>query len=179
MAISKARKDELIAQYIDLLNQSEAIFLTGYTGLDVRQMQALRLEVRKVEGTYHVTKNTLLRLALEEVGKPVPADLMNGQVAAGFAKDEAPSLAKALTDFAKDEEMLVIKGGILGNELLSADQVKALAKLPSLDELRAQLLGLIQGPARSIAGTVASSVRQVVNVVDAYAQSEGDDEPSA
>ena len=179
MAISKARKDKLVAQYIDLLNQSEAIFLTEYTGLDVKQMQALRLEVRKVEGTYRVTKNTLLKLALEQTGKPVPTDLMNGQVAAGFAKDEGPTLAKALTDFAKAQEMLVIKGGILGSELLSADQVEALAKLPSLDELRAQLLGLIQGPARNIAGTVASGVRQVVNVVDAYAKSEGDDEPSA
>ena len=178
MAISKARKDELVAQYVDLISQSEAVFLTEYTGLDVRQMQALRLEVRKVDGTYHVTKNTLLKLALEESGKPVPDDLMMGQVAAGFARSEAPSLAKALTNFAKDEEMLVIKGGILGDELLSADQVTALAKLPSLDELRAQLLSLLQGPARNIAGTVAGGVRQVVNVVDAYAKLEGEAETS-
>ena len=178
MAISKARKDKLVAQYVDLLNQSEAIFLTEYTGLDVKQMQALRLEVRKVDGTYRVTKNTLLKLALEESGKPIPADLMTGQVAAGFTENEAPSLAKALTNFAKDEEMLIIKGGILGNELLSADQVVALAKLPSIDELRAQLLSLLQGPARNIAGTVAGGVRQVVNVVDAYAKVEGEAETS-
>ena len=179
MAISKARKDELVAQYVDLVNQSEAIFLTEYTGLDVKQMQALRMEVRKVDGTYHVTKNTLLKLALEESGKPIPDDLMAGQVATGFALTEAPTLAKALTNFAKDEEMLVIKGGILGDELLSADQVVALAKLPSMDELRAQLLSLLQGPARNIAGTVAGGVRQVVNVVDAYAKVEGEAESSA
>jgi large subunit ribosomal protein L10 len=179
LAITKARKDELVAQYVDLLNQSEAVFLTEYTGLDVKQMQALRLEVRKVDGTYRVTKNTLLKLALEESGMPIPADLMNGQIAAGFAKNEAPSLAKALTEFAKDEGMLVIKGGILGDELLSADQVDALAKLPSMDELRAQLLSLLQGPARNIAGTIAGSVRQVVNVVDAYSKIEGEAEPSA
>ena len=166
MAISKARKDQLVAQYVDLLNQSEAIFLTEYTGLDVKQMQALRFEVRKVEGTYKVTKNTLLRLALEESGKPVPADLMMGQVAAGFAMNEAPTLAKTLTEFAKGEEMLVIKGAILGDQLLTADQVEALAKLPSLDELRAQLLGLIQGPARNIAGTIAGGVRQVAPEYD-------------
>ncbi len=179
MAISKARKDRLVAQYLDLLNQSKAIFLTEYTGLDVRQMQALRHEVRKADGTYQVTKNTLLRLALEEAGKPVPVDLITGQLAAGFAMNEAPTLAKALTDFARREEMLVIKGAILGNELLSADQVKALAKLPSLDELRAQLLSLLQGSARNIAGTIASGVRQVVNVVDAYAQTEDETEPNA
>lgn len=178
MAISKARKDELVAQYLDLLNHSKAIFLTEYTGLDVHQMQDLRQELRKVEGSYHVTKNTLLRLALEEAGKPVP-DYMTGQIAAGFALNEAPSLAKALINYAKNEEMLVIKGAILGNELLSAEQVEALAKLPSLDELRAQLLSLLQGSARNIAGTIAGGVRQVVNVVDAYARMEGEAEPSA
>jgi len=179
LAISKKRKDELVNQYVELLKQSRAVFLTEYTGLDVKQMQELRSEVRKVDGAYHVTKNTLLRLALEESGKPVPKDLLAGQSGAGFALSEAPSLAKVLTEFAKGQEELTIKGGILGTDILTAAQVEALANLPSLDELRAQIIGLVQAPARNIASTIAGGIRQVVNVIDAYAKSEDEAEATA
>ncbi|HCB49164.1 MAG TPA: 50S ribosomal protein L10 [Chloroflexi bacterium] len=174
MAISKQKKEELVAEYAELLNQSRAVFLTEYTGLDVKHMQQLRSEVRKVEGAYRVTKNTLLLLALEKSGKPVPTDLMTGQLAAGFALQEVPALAKTLTEFAKDQEQFTIKGGILGDKLLTAEQVEELAKLPTLDELRATIIGLIQTPARNVVSTVASSVQQVVNVLDAYAKQEGE-----
>lgn len=170
MAISKARKEELVAQYKDLIENSRALFLTEYTGLTVAQMEALRAEVRKADGAFHVTKNTLLALALEETGNPVPSELLQGQVASGFALGEAPALAKALVNYAKDEELLVLRGGIMETNLLSADDVDALAKLPSLDQLRAQILGMINAPARDIAGIIASGVRQVVNVIDAYAK---------
>ena len=170
MAISKQRKEDLVAQYAELLDSSKAVFLTEYTGLDVKQMQQLRGEVRKAEGIFRVTKNTLLLHALEEAGKPAPADLLVGQLASGFALNEAPTLAKALTDFAKEVEEFTVKFGILEDELLTAEQVKALASLPSLDELRAQIIGLIGAPAQNITSTVANGVRQVINVVDAYAQ---------
>ena len=176
MAINKERKDYLVAQYIELLEQSEAIFLTEYTGMDVKQMQQIRGDVRKVDGAYHVTKNTLLLYALEQTGKPAPADQLSGQLATGFALKEAPTVAKALVDFAKSQETFTIRGGILGDEWLTAEQVEALAKLPTLDELRAQLIGLIQAPARNIAATLASGVRQVVNVLDAYAKQEETEE---
>jgi large subunit ribosomal protein L10 len=178
LAISKQKKEELVAEYSELLNQSRAVFLTEYTGLDVKQMQDLRSEVRKAEGTYRVTKNTLLLLALEKSGKPIPADLLTGQLATGFALQEVPTLAKTLIDFAKDQEQFVIKGGILGDKLLTAEQVEELAKLPSLDELRAKIIGLIQTPAINIVSTINSGVQQVVNVLDAYARqgSEGEEE---
>lgn len=179
MAISKKRKDELVAQYVELLNQSRAIFLTEYTGLDVKQMQALRAEVRKADGAYHVTKNTLLRYALEQTGKSVPDDFLVGQLATGFALNEVPSVAKALLDFVKEAEELQIVGGILGDEVLTADQVKYLAQLPSRDELRSQIISLIQAPARNIAAVVAGGIRQVVNVIDAYATQEENAEAAA
>ena len=109
---------------------------------------------------------------------PVPADQLVGQLATGFALDEVPSLAKALTDFLKDEEDISVKFGILGEDILTAEEVLALAKLPSLEELRAQILGMIQAPARNVASVVAGGVRQVVNVLDAYAKTEGESEPS-
>lgn len=176
MAISKQKKEELVAEYTELLNQSNAVFLTEYTGLDVKQMQDLRSEVRKAEGSYRVTKNTLLLLALEKSGKPIPADLLTGQLATGFALQEVPALAKTLTEFAKDQEQFAIKGGILGEKLLTAEQVEELAKLPSLDELRAKIISLIQAPAINFVSTLNSGVQQVVNVLDAYARQEGEDE---
>jgi large subunit ribosomal protein L10 len=174
LALTKKRKEDLVAQYLEWISQSNAIFLTEYTGLSVKQLQSLRVEVRKAESAFHVTKNRLLRLALEQSGKSVPAELLTGQLSTGFALKEAPTLAKALSDFAKREEQLVIKGGFLGDDLLSADQVLALAKLPTMEELHAQILGLIQAPARNLAAVVAGSVRQVVNVLDAYATKEGE-----
>lgn len=176
MAISRARKEELVGQYMELLDQSQAVFLAEYAGLDVKQMEALRGDVRKVDGRLHVTKNTLLIYALEQQGKPVPSELLNSQIVTGFALGEVPALAKALVDFAKRQDDLVVKGAILGENILTLDQVKNLAELPSLDELRAQIIGLISAPARNIASTVASGVRQVVNVLDAYARSEGEAE---
>ena len=109
----------------------------------------------------------------------IDRDLLIGQLGTGFAMNEVPTLAKALTEFAKEEEDLKIVGGLLDGELLSADEVKALAELPSLDELRAQIIGMLQAPARNLVGVFAGGVRQVVNVLDAYAKQEEEAEVSA
>lgn len=172
MAISKARKDELLAQYSELIEQSRAIFLTNYKGLSVKKIEALRDEVAKADGAFHVTKNTLLKLALERAEIDIPDSLLQGQIATGFALSEAPSLAKTLVDYAKKEDSLELMGGFLGSEYLQADGVESLAKLPSLDELRGTIVGLVSAPARNVASVVASGVRQVVNVVDAYSKKE-------
>lgn len=170
MAIKKERKDELLALYQEWLNQSDVVFLAEYKGINVKRMEDLRGQVRQADGLFSVTKNTLLELALRESGKAVPTDLLTGQVAAGFALGEVPALAKALVDFAKTEDKLVLKGGVLGNRLLNKEDVIALASLPSLDQLRGQIIGLISAPARNVAATIAGGVRQLVNVLDAYAK---------
>lgn len=172
MAISKERKEELVTQYKELIGNSRALILADYGGMSVKRMEGLRAKVRDANGAFYVTKNTLLKIALEETGQPVPDELLLGQVATGFALGEVPSLAKALVDFAKEEDNLKLKGGIMEGEMLSTDQVESLASLPSLDELRAQIIGLINAPAQNIAGVIAGGVRQVVNVLDAYARSE-------
>jgi large subunit ribosomal protein L10 len=179
LAISRQRKKELVDLYIDMINKSNALFLTEYTGLSVKDLQKLRGEIREVDGTYLVTKNTLLLHALEQTGKPVQADLLVGQLATGFAHSEAPAVAKMLSKFSKDSEQFAIKFGIMDDVFLTAEQVEALANLPTLDELKAQLLGLIQAPARNMASVVAGGVRQVVNVLDAYTTQESDAEAAA
>lgn len=177
MAISRERKEELVAFYVDLLEQSKAVFLTEYRGISVAQMEQLRSDVRGVDSAFHVTKNTLLRTALEQSGRSIPEELLLGQTAAGFALGELPALAKALVEFSDDFEAFVIKGGMMNGDFLSAEEIKALADLPSLDELRAQIIGLVNAPAQNIANTVNNGVSQLVNVLHAYStQEEGGEE---
>ena len=179
MAISKEKKEELVAQYADLIQQSRALILTEYKGMSVSDMETLRSKVRDVNGAFYVTKNTLLKLALEESGTTVPDELLTGQVATGFALGETPSLAKVLVDYADKADNLVIRGGIMETNLLTEEQVEVLAKLPSLEELQAQIIGLISAPASNLVTTIANGVRQVVNVVDAYSKSEGTEADAA
>ena len=170
MAIKKARKDELVEQYTDLLKNSSAIFLTQYGGMSVKDLEALRIKVSEADGQINVTKNTLLRIAMEANELTPPLDLMNGQVATSFALGEVPTLAKVLVDSAKTNDKLTIIGGMLGDRRLTPAEIEALATLPSLDQLRAQILGLVSAPAQGIVSAVANGVRQVVNVLDAYAK---------
>jgi large subunit ribosomal protein L10 len=179
LAISKEKKEELVAQYKDLIQQSDALILAEYKGMSVSDMERLRSKVREADGAFYVTKNTLLKLALEESGTKIPDELLTGQVATGFALGEAPSLAKALVDFADKADNLSIRGGVMEMNLLTEEQVEALAKLPTLEELHAQILGLISAPARNLVSTIANGVRQVVNVVDAYSKSEGTEADAA
>jgi large subunit ribosomal protein L10 len=117
---------------------------------------------------------------MEEVDLVPPLELLTGQVATSFALGEATTLAKVLVDQAKANEKLRIIGGMLGNRSLSAAEVEALATLPSLNQLRAQILGLISAPSQGIVSAVANGVRQVVNVLDAYAKKdEAAAEPAA
>lgn len=172
MAISKARKDELVAQYTKLIEESDGIFLAEYKGVNVKSLESLREDVNKAGGAFHITKNTLFKIALEQTNQPVPEDLLQGQIATGFALSEVPTLAKAVVKFAESEDRLVIKGGIFSGRVLSVDDVEALAKMPSLDQLRGQLIGLLNAPAQNIVSVVTNGVRQVINVIDAYAKSE-------
>lgn len=170
MAITKQRKDELVGQYKELLGQSSAIFLTEYNGVTVKEMEALRVKIGEADGRINVTKNTLLRIALEESDLAAPPELLTGQIATSFALGEVPTLAKVLVEQAKTNDKLKIVGGLLGNRPLTPKEIEALASLPPLNQLRAQILGLINAPAQGIASAVTNGVRQVVNVLDAYAR---------
>lgn len=172
MAISKKRRNELVKEYAGLLQKSEALVITSYNGLSVKNIELLRRKVRDASGEFHVVKNTLAAIAIKQAGLPVPEDLLSGSSAIGFAFSDVPGVAKVLSDYAKDSEFVKVKGGVMGNKLLDAKQVSALASLPPLPVVRAQLLGLLNTPATRLAGTVAGGVRQVVNVVKAYADKE-------
>lgn len=170
MAISRKKKEQLVQTYVDQLKESEAVILADYRGLTVGQLQELRGKIREAEGSFAVVKNTLAERALTDAGLPVPEEMLFGPVGIGFCGNNIPGVAKAVADFAKANEALEIKGGLMGDKVITEDDVKNLAKLPSLDVLRAQMLGLINAPATQLVGVVAGGVRQMVNVLNAYSE---------
>lgn len=169
MAITKERKDELLQTYTELIKRSEGMILIEYRGLNMKGMGPLRNKVREASGELRVVKNTLALKALRDAGLTPPESLLTQTTAIGFAFSDVPGVAKALTALAKDSEFIKVKGGMLGKQVLNPKEVEALADLPPLPVLRAQLLGLISTPATRLTGVIAGGVRQVVNVVKAYA----------
>lgn len=178
MPLTKERKEELVEEYVDLLKQSRAIVFADYRGMTNKQMTQVRNAVREANGVFLVTKLTLLKRALEQAGYPVPPRTLDGYpLAVGFALQEVPGVAKALADFAEDAEVMELHGALLGERLLSPQEVESIAELPPLDTLRAQLIGLLDAPASQLVGVLQAGVAQVINVINAYAeQGEGGDD---
>ncbi|MGD2161712.1 MAG: 50S ribosomal protein L10 [Anaerolineales bacterium] len=172
MALTRERKQELVSEYKEILSQNKAIILTHYQGLTVPQMEALRAQVRESGGNYQVVKNTLVKMAFEDVGLPQPEGGLDGPTAIGATSDDLPGLAKAIVDLSKEVDVFHVKSAIIDGEVFDAAEIVRLAELPPLPVLRAQLLGLVQTPARNIAGVLAGSMRQVVNVLNAYSEQE-------
>ena len=177
MAISKERKTELVADYIDKLNHSQGMVLADYRGLTVAAMTDLRQRLREADGAFQVVKNTLFKRALEEVGIPVPEEHLRGPVAVGFCLKDPPPVAKVLMDFAKETQILGIQGAILGTRFIGRDAVKDLADLPPREILLAQLLGAVQGPMSGLVSTIAAPMRELVQVLQARSE-QGADESS-
>lgn len=173
MAISKEQKEKLVAQYGESIAASRGIIITEYRGLSAGELGKVRAAVREANGSYNIIKLTLFKLALEKAGIAVPEDLLTGPVAIGYCHQEVPAVAKVFKEFSKSQEELVVKGGLLGTRRLSLKDVETIADLPPLEIVRAQLMGVINGPARNLAGVVAGGVRQVVNVLNAYAEKDG------
>lgn len=171
MAITRGKKETQLAAYAENIDNSSALFVTTYKGLSVNDMNALRQKIREANGSYTVIKNTLAKRALQDAEMAGLDDLLEGQIGTTFCFGDPPPVAKALVDFADDNDALQIKGGLLDGTILDAKGIEALADLPPMEVIRAQLLGILSAPASQLTGVVASSVRQVVNVVNAYADS--------
>lgn len=168
MAISRQRKIELVTQYVEQLKESQGIILADYRGLTMGNLNTIRQALQPVHGRFQVVQNRLLMLALREAGMTVPEDWLVGPTAVGFCYGEVQPVARALTDAAKELDGLRVKGGLAGKSVVAAEQVRILADLPSREVLLAQVLGTIHAPASRVAGVVASGIRQVVNVLQAY-----------
>jgi large subunit ribosomal protein L10 len=172
LAITQERKNELIAQYVEWVKNSRALVLTQYVGLTMKDIDALRAKVRENGGEFHIIKNTLAKLAFEQAGYSIPADQLEGSTAVVFAFTDAPATVKTVTEFTKNSDFLKIKGGFLDKQALSAEGVRALAELPPLPIVRAQLLGTLLAPASKLVRTLAEPGRMIAAVIQAHAEPE-------
>jgi large subunit ribosomal protein L10 len=172
LAITKERKEKLIARYSHWIEQSKGVVVAEYMGLTMKDFDALRAKIREVGGEFHVVKNTLITRSLEQVGMSAPADDFVKSTAVAFAFSDAPAVAKLMSEFARTNEFVKIKSGYLDKQRLSAEAVKALADLPPLPVMRGQLLGTILAPASKLVRTLAEPGRMIAAVIKAHAEPE-------
>jgi len=169
LAITRERKEELVSLYGELLGQATGVVFADYKNVTVAQVAQMRSKLRDVQGTYVITKNTLFKIALQNAGWPVPDDLLAGPTGVVFGAANFPQVAKVALGFVKDyENLFAIKGGIMTGSLLNAKQVETVSNLPSLDELRSQLAGLISQPAAGLVSVINAGVAAVPQVLQAY-----------
>ena len=166
--MDRAQKAESIETLKGVFEGAGAVVVTHYLGLTVAEMTDLRGRLRKEGATLKVVKNTLVQKALDgSVGEAGDA-LFTGPVAIAYAPDPV-SAAKVSTQYAKENEKFTVVGGLMGQTVLDQNGIKALATLPSLDELRARIVGLIQAPATKVAGVLQAPAGQLARVFGAYA----------
>lgn len=168
MAFTKEEKKELVATYEKWLKESKAAYVLSYNKMAMKDIDALRSEARELGGELHVVKNTLMNLALKNVGFE-DSGLFDKASLVAFAFSDAASVAKVV-DKASASEQYEIKGGYLDGLPVNAASVTMLAKLPALPMMRAQLLALIQTPATQLVRTLMEPARQVAAVVKAYSE---------
>ena len=166
--MDRAEKKELVETLNAIFKAANVVVVAHYSGLTVAQMQNLRRQMKQAGATVKVAKNRLARIALDGTDVAAIAPLLTGPTLIAYSGDPVAA-PKVAVDFAKGHERFVIRGGAMGKTALNPDGVKALAALPSLDELRAKLVGLIQAPATKIAQLVIAPAAKVARVVQAYA----------
>ncbi|MEL6436921.1 MAG: 50S ribosomal protein L10 [Pseudomonadota bacterium] len=171
--MDRSQKREFVTELTGAFKASGSVIVAHYTGLTVAEMSDFRSKMRTAGGTVKVAKNRLAKIALQGTDAEGMSDLFKGQTLIAYAEDPVTA-PKVASDFAKANDKLVVLGGALGATVLDAGGVKALAELPSLDELRAKLLGMIQTPATRIASVTAAPGAQLARVINAYAQKEGE-----
>ena len=166
--MDRAAKRELVTALHDVFKDTGVVVVAHYAGLTVSQMTDYRRRVKEAGGAVKVSKNRLAKLALRDTDAAGMADLLKGQTCLAYSKDPIAA-AKAAVRYSKENDKLIILGGAMGKTVLDSKGVKALADLPSLDELRAKLIGLIQAPMVKIARVVKEPGAQLARVIQAKA----------
>jgi large subunit ribosomal protein L10 len=167
--MDKAGKAVALEAYKTVFANAGVIVVTQYSGLTVRELTDLRVKLKGEGASLKVIKNRLAKIALDGKGGDKAGAMFVGPVAIAYSPDPVAA-SKVVADFAKGNEKLVLIGGIMGDTVLDQAGVKQLAALPSLDQLRGKIIGLIQAPATKIAGVVAAPAAQLARVISAYAK---------
>ncbi|MGE4482309.1 50S ribosomal protein L10 [Acidocella sp.] len=169
--MDRIEKREFVAELSAVFADTSMVVVTQNKGMTVADVTVLRRKMREAGVSFKVAKNRLALLALEGTRFDGIAPLMKGPTALAWSQDPVAA-AKVAVDFAKTNDKFVLLGGALGNQVLNADGIKALSELPSLDSLRAKILGLIQAPATKVAGVLQAPAGQLARVFSAYADSQ-------
>jgi large subunit ribosomal protein L10 len=169
LAVDRAAKKELVAELNGVFKDTNVVVVAHYSGLTVSQMQNLRRQMKLAGASVRVAKNRLAKIALAGTGAAVVVPLLKGPTVIAYSRDPVAA-PKVASDFAKTHEKFVILGGAMGKTALNPDGIKVLASLPSLDELRAKIVGLIQAPATKIARVINAPAGKLARVVQAYAK---------
>ena len=169
--MDRAQKAELVAELKQTFNETSVVVVTRNLGMTVAQSTALRIRMREAGASYKVSKNTLALIAVEGTTYQPISEMLTGPTALATSPDPV-SAAKVAVDFAKTTDKFEIVGGAMGDTVLDVNGIKALASLPSLDELRGTIVGLIQAPASKIARTINEPGAQLARIFSAYAAKE-------
>jgi large subunit ribosomal protein L10 len=169
--MDRSQKAEAVASLNATFNEVGVVVVTRNLGLTVAQSTELRTKMREAGASYKVAKNSLTKLALKDTNYAGLSDLLSGPTALATSRDPVAA-AKAAVDFAKTNERLEVVGGAMGAQILDANGIKALAALPSLDELRGKLVGLLNAPATTVAQVVGAPAAKLARVFGAYGAKE-------
>jgi large subunit ribosomal protein L10 len=173
--VDRSQKEDLVASLRKTFEEAAMVVVTHYSGLNVAEMGELRGQMRSAGASFKVTKNRLTRRALEGTQYQSLSDMFTGPTAIAYS-DDPVAPARVAVKFAKSNDKLIVLCGAMGKESLDADGVKALAALPSLDELRAKMVGMLSTPATRIACVLQAPAVKVARVIDARSQQGQQDE---
>lgn len=169
--MDRTEKQAFVQNLHSVFDAAEIVVVTHYKGLSVDEMGKLRGQMRELGAGFKVTKNRLTRLALEGTKYEGLADMFTGPTGIAYSEDPVAA-AKGAVEFAKKNDKLIVIGGAYGEQLLDADGIKAMASMPSLDELRAKIVGMLNTPATRIAGVLQAPAGQIARVISAKSQQE-------
>lgn len=167
LATSKAKKETMVAGYVEKLAASQAIIVSDYRGLTVGAITELRQKLREVGANFQVVKNTLFEHVMEQAGLPFPEEQFHGPTALSFCLRDVPPVVKVLMDYASENDALVLKGTIWGTTVLGLEDTKALANLPPREVVLGQLLGAVQGPMVNMVSVLTAPMRELAQVLAA------------
>ena len=167
--MDRSQKADAVAALSATFNEVGVVVVTRNLGMTVAQTTALRVKMREAGASFKVSKNSLAKLAIAGTDYAGIGEMLTGPVALATSVDPVTA-AKIVAEFAKTNDKLEIVGGAMGSQVLDADGIKALASMPSLDELRAKLIGLVQAPATKIAQVVTAPAGKLARVFGAYAK---------
>lgn len=173
--MDRAQKEQTVSALRQVFSEAGLIVVVHQRGLNAGEASELRRRMREAGAAYRVTKNRLARLALKDTSAAALAELFDGPTAIAYSQD-AVTAAKIVVDYAKRSEKLKVLGGLMREAVLDAPGVRTLATLPTLEELRARLVGLLQAPPSRLAGVLAAPGSQLARLAAAYARSGNPDE---